>query len=36
LPALVVMAVWFVERCGQFIPARFVARFDPHDVTFVG
>ena len=24
---------WFFEPCSQFIPARFVARFDPHDVT---
>jgi hypothetical protein len=28
-----VIAGWFVERGGQFIPAGLIARFDPHDVT---
>ena len=33
MPAPFVIAGRFVELGGQFIPARFVARVDPHDVT---
>ena len=36
MPAPFAIAGWFVERGGQFIPARFAARFGPHDVTFAG
>jgi hypothetical protein len=33
MPAPFVIAGWFVELGGQFIPAGLIARFDPHDVT---
>ena len=36
MPAQFLIAGWFVERGGQFIPAGFIARFDPHNVTFAG
>src|ERR1700676_3764859 len=36
MPAPFAIAGWFVERCGRFIPAGLIARFDPHDVTFGG
>ena len=36
MPAPFVIAGWFVERGGQFIPAGLIARFDPYDVTFGG
>src|ERR1700687_1827020 len=36
MPARFVIAGWLVERGGLFIPARFIGRVDPHDVTFGG
>src|ERR1700676_4948072 len=36
MPGPFVIAGWFVELGGQFIPAGLIARFDPHDVTCAG
>ena len=33
MPGPFIIAEWFVERGGQFIPAGLIARLDPHDVT---
>jgi hypothetical protein len=32
MPAPFVIAGWFVELGGQFIPAGLIAKFDSHDV----